>query len=133
MPLLGAYDAPRSDMERGAILAHLQARAPYLAFVAEAEETIVGFVLGRDGRIAHHIGPLVAEGEPIALALAAQAAIAASPPFIVDVPGRHAGLRGWLEASGAVSPRGFTRMTLGAAPGLGANERIFAIAGPELA
>lgn len=133
MLAIAAYDAPRSAMERGAILAHLQSRAPYLCFVAEADQEIVGFVLGRDGRIAHHLGPIVAESEEIALALAAQATLAANPPFIVDVPDRHAGMRRWLEASGAVSPRGFTRMVLGEAPGLAANERIFAISGPELA
>jgi hypothetical protein len=120
-------------MERGAILVHLQSRAPYLAFVAEAGDEIVGFVLGREGRIAHHLGPIVAENEEIALALAAQAGIAASPPFIVDASDRHGGMRRWLEASGAVSPRGFTRMVLGEAPGLADDARIFAICGPELA
>jgi GNAT superfamily N-acetyltransferase len=133
MPAVAEYDAPRSAMQRGEILAHLQSRAPYLAFVAEAEDAIVGFVLGRDGRVAHSLGPIVAESEAIALALAAQAGIAASPPFIIDVPTRHEGMRRWLEASGAVSPRGFTRMVLGDAPGLGANDRVFAISGPELA
>lgn len=133
MAAVAAYDAPRSAMQRGEILAHLQSRAPYLAFVAEAGETVVGYVLGREGRIAHQIGPIVADSEAIALALAAQAGIAANPPFVLDVPDRHEGMRRWLEASGAVSPRGFTRMTLGAAPGLAANERIFAISGPELA
>jgi len=130
---LTEYDAPRSAMERGEILAHLRDRAPYLAFVAEAGDTILGFVLGREGRIAHHIGPIVAESEEVALALVAQAGLAASPPFIIDVPDRHAGMRRWLDASGAVSPRGFTRMVLGEAPGLAANDRIFAICGPELA
>jgi len=133
MPAVAAYDAPLSAMQRGEILAHLQSRAPYLAFVAEAGEAIVGYVLGREGRIAHHIGPIAADSEAVALALAAQAGIAANPPFIIDVPDRHEGMRRWLEASGAVSPRGFTRMTLGDAPGLAANERIFAISGPELA
>ncbi len=133
MPAFAAHDAPRSAMQRGEILAHLQSRAPYLAFVAEERDAIVGFVLGREGRIAHHLGPIVAESEDIALALSAQAGIAAAPPFIIDVPDRHAGMLRWLEASAAVSPRGFTRMVLGEAPGLGDNARIFAISGPELA
>ena len=133
MEALAAYDAPRSAMQRGAILAHLQSRAPYLAFVAEQGDTTLGFVLGREGRIAHHLGPIVAENEAVALALAAQAGLAANPPFIVDVPDRHAGMRRWLEASDAVSPRGFTRMVLGEAPGLADNSCVFAISGPELA
>jgi GNAT superfamily N-acetyltransferase len=133
MLALAAYDAPRSAMERGAILAHLQSRAPYLAFVAEAGDEIVGYVLGRDGRVAHHLGPIVAESEEIALALAAQATLAASPPYVLDVPERHAGVRRWLEAADAVTPRGFTRMILGEAPGLADNARLFAISGPEFA
>ncbi|MBL8663630.1 MAG: GNAT family N-acetyltransferase [Candidatus Odyssella sp.] len=133
MAAVAAYDAPRSAMRRGDILAHLQGRAPYLAFVAERGDALAGFVLGREGRIAHSLGPIVAESEAIALALAAQAGLAARPPFVADVPVRHDGMRRWLEASGAVSPRGFTRMVLGAAPGLAANERVFAISGPELA
>jgi hypothetical protein len=133
MSAIAAYDAPRSVMERGAILAHLQGRAPYLAFVAEAEGEIVGFALGRDGRVAHHVGPIVAENEGIALALAAQAMAAASPPFLIDVPDLHAGMRRWLERSGATAPRGFMRMTLGDVPGLAEPARLFAVCGPELA
>ena len=133
IPVVTVFDGVRTGMDRGAILEHLQARAPYLAFIAEREDAVVGYVLGREGRIAHHIGPVVAESEDIALALAAQAANAASPPFIIDLLDRHAAIRGWLEASGATAPRGFTRMTIGAVPGLDRTERLFALAGPELA
>lgn len=130
---VAAYDAPRSAMERGAILAHLQQRAPYLAFVAEIEGDVVGYVLGRDGRFAHHIGPVVAESEEIALALAAQAMSAANPPFLMDAADAHPGIGEWLRRSGASAPRGFVRMTFGEAPALDAPGRIHAIAGPELA
>jgi GNAT superfamily N-acetyltransferase len=133
IPVVTVFDVARTGMERGAILEHLQARAPYLAFIAERDDAVVGYVLGREGRIAHHIGPIVAESEAIALALAAQAANAASPPFIIDLLDRHAAIRGWLETSGATAPRGFTRMTIGAVPGLDRTERLFALAGPELA
>jgi GNAT superfamily N-acetyltransferase len=130
---VAAYDKPRSAMERGATLAHLQNRAPHLAFVARSGANIVGFALGREGRTAHSIGPIVAENEHIACMLAAEAAAAAKGPVMLDVPERHAGMRRWLEVSGAVSPRGFTRMTLGEAPGLADSARVFASAGPELA
>jgi len=133
LPVVTVFDAARSGMARGAILAHLQSRAPYLAFIAERDGAVVGYVLGREGRIAHHIGPIVAESEDIALALAAQAASAASPPFIIDLLDGHAAIRVWLEASGATAPRGFTRMTIGAVPGLDRTERLYALAGPELA
>ena len=133
VPVATVFDAVRSGMERGAIIEHLQSRAPYLAFIAERDDAVVGYVLGREGRIAHHIGPIVAEDEAIALALAAQAANAASLPFIVDLLDRHAAIRAWLEASGATAPRGFTRMTIGTVPGPDRTERLFALAGPELA
>ncbi len=45
-----------------------------------------GFVLGREGRMATSLGPVVADSEAIALALIAKAAASAPGPFIVDVP-----------------------------------------------
>lgn len=130
---LSAYDRPRSGMDRPAILGHLAARQPGLAWLAETPDgRLAGFVLGRDGRTATSLGPLVAEDEGIALALAAQAARLAAGPLIVDVPTAHRALTGWLEAADARSPRGYVRMTLGTAPGLDDPRRLFALAGPEL-
>ena len=45
-----------------------------------------GFVLGREGRVATSLGPVVADSEAIALALIARAAASAPGPFIIDVP-----------------------------------------------
>jgi hypothetical protein len=53
-------------------------------------------------------------------------------PFIIDVPDAHADIRRWLQRQGAVSPRGYARMTLGSAPGLDDPSHVFALAGPEL-
>ena len=36
------------------------------------------------------------------------------------------------KQQGAVSPRGYVRMTLGSAPGLDDPSHVFALAGPEL-
>jgi GNAT superfamily N-acetyltransferase len=130
---IAAYDRPRSGMDRAAILAHLHGRAADLAFVAEDDGGIAGFAFGRDGRIARHVGPIVADSDAVGLALAAKATAAAAPPFLLDVPDRHAGMRAWLEASGARAPRGFMRMTFGEVPGLAAPERLYAVCGPELA
>jgi len=58
---LATYDRPLSAMERPTVLAHLATRQPGLAFVAEAASgRIAGFVLGREGRFASSIGPVVA-------------------------------------------------------------------------
>ena len=77
-------------MERPTILAHLAMRQPGRAWVAEdARRKIVGFALGREGRIATSLGPVVADNEAIALALIAKAASSAPGPFIIDVPDAH--------------------------------------------
>ena len=54
---------------------------------------IVGFALGREGRVATSLGPVVADREAIALALISRAAAAAPGPFIIDVPEAHRGGR----------------------------------------
>ena len=133
LPRLATYDRPLSGMERPTILAHLATRQPRLAAVAEtASGKLSGFVLGRGGRIATSLGPVVADSEKIALALIARATGSAPPPFIIDVPDAHREIRAWLEAQGAVTPRGYVRMTLGEAKGLGDPSHVFALAGPEL-
>jgi hypothetical protein len=108
-------------------------RQPRRAWVAEdVAGKIVGFVLGREGRVATSLGPVVADSEAIALALLARAARAAPGPFIIDVPAAHHALRSWLEGQGATTPRGYMRMTLGEAKGLDDPTHVFALAGPEL-
>jgi GNAT superfamily N-acetyltransferase len=133
LPKLALYDRPLTGMERPAILAHLALRQPGRAWIAEdAGGKIAGFVLGREGRMATSLGPVVADSEAIALALIARAAAAASGPFIIDVPEAHRAVRTWLEAQGATTPRGYMRMTLGEAKGLDDPTHLFALAGPEL-
>lgn len=133
LPRLATYDRPLSGMERPTILAHLAMRQRGLAMVAEtASGKIAGFVLGREGRVATSVGPVVADSEAIALALLGQAMASATAPFIIDVPDAHGDIRAWLEAAGAVSPRGYMRMTLGEAKGLDDPSHVFALAGPEL-
>ncbi len=127
------YDQKHSAMERSALLAHLGARLPSIAWVAEDRAgSLVGYVLGREGRTASSIGPLVADSEEIGLALLCRAVRSVSPPFIIDVPDAHLRFRDWLTEHGAVSPRGYVRMTLGEAPGLKKPSHVFALAGPEL-
>lgn len=133
LPRLALYDRPLTGMERPSILAHLALRQPGRAWIAEdtAGKT-VGYVLGREGRVATSLGPVVADNEAIALALISKAAAAAPGPFIIDVPVVHRAVRGWLERQGAVTPRGYMRMTLGDAKGLDDATHVFALAGPEL-
>lgn len=127
------YDRKHSAMERSALLAHLGARLPSVAWVAEDRAgNLVGYALGREGRTASSIGPLIADSEEIGLALLCRAVRAVSPPFIIDVPDAHLRIRDWLTEQGAISPRGYVRMTLGKAPELNNPSHVFALAGPEL-
>ena len=128
LPAVLAYDRKLSGMDRPELLTHLAARQPTMAFVAESG----GFVLGREGRTAYSIGPIIADDEATGLALIGRAASSVPGPFIIDVPEAHAEIRRWLEKQGAVSPRGYVRMTLGSAPGLDDPSHVFALAGPEL-
>ncbi len=132
LPAVIAYDCAMSGMERPALLRHLANRQPDAAWISEAEGRLNGFVLGREGRTASSIGPVVAGDETTGLALLAQAAASRPGPFIVDVPDAHAEIRKWLERQGATTPRGYMRMTLGIAPGLHDPGHLFALAGPEL-
>src|SRR3984893_14309948 len=133
LPKLALYDRPLTGMERPAILAHLALRQPGRAWIAEgAGGKLAGFVLGREGRMATSLGPVVADNEAIALALIAKAAASAPGPFIIDVPEAHRTVRAWLEAQGATTPRGYMRMTLGEANGVDDPIHLFALAGPEL-
>ena len=133
LELLLAWDSERSGLQRRAILCHLRDRQPGMAFLAERDGNPVGFVLGREGRLATQIGPLVAADDATALALL-QAAIQASPaPYFIDVPDQRMHMRRWLESQGASAPRYFIRMVRGEAKGIETAGNVFAIGGPELA
>lgn len=131
---IAEFDQPRSGFVRGAILAHLQERAPKLAHVAErADGTLVGYTLGRDGYRTAHLGPVVADDAAIGLALISSAFAATEAPLIADVPDTHAGVCDWLTSQGASAPRRFMRMLRGDGGGAERPEQVFALAGPELA
>lgn len=130
---LSRYDRPRAGLKRDHVLAHLLQRQSRLAFMARRGDTLVGYVLARDGRLATQIGPVVADSAETAVALIATAMHAGAPPYMLDVPDAHAQLTGWLEHQGATAPRGFMRMLRGEYPPIESERQIFALAGPELA
>jgi GNAT superfamily N-acetyltransferase len=130
---LAFYDRPLTGMERPAILAHLALRQPGRAWIAEdPQRKTLGFVLGREGRTATSLGPVIADSEAIALALIAKAAASEQGPFIIDVPEAHRAVQDWLATQGATTRRGYMRMTLGEANQLHDPTHLFALAGPEL-
>jgi GNAT superfamily N-acetyltransferase len=119
-------DALAFGASRERLLRDLARRLPRAALVIEGK----GFLLGRDGREAHQLGPLVARDERTAMRLLSHALAAVQPPLYVDVVGQA--LREWLEARGFLFQRPFTRMVRGAAPAPGNEELVFLVAGPEL-
>ncbi len=131
-PVLLALDALGFGCDRAPLLERLRARSAAFACVAEAGGRLRGFLLGREGRIATQLGPIVADDEAGAIALAAHASSRLDSPVIVDALDRHAAFARWLAANGFERERPYTRMALGRDDLAGDPQRTVAIAGPEL-
>ena len=121
---LAAFGASRERLLRA-----LAGRLPEAALVAEDR---TGFVLGRDGREARQIGPVVASDEHTAEVLLSRALSAVESPVYLDVVGHAPALREWLEGRGFWFQRPFTRMVRGAGPAPGDERLVYCVAGPEL-
>lgn len=131
-PALLALDAQAFGASRERLLRALAARLPAAALVLEEAGALQGYVLGRDGREACQVGPLVARKGTAARALLDAALAAVREPVYVDLVQREAGLAAWLEAQGFAFQRPFTRMLRGVAPAPGEAGLVFCPAGPEL-
>jgi GNAT superfamily N-acetyltransferase len=129
---IAALDARASGGDREPLLSRLTARSAAFAAVAEGALGPCGFVLGREGRTATHLGPLVAESEGVARALARYALERIAVPVAIDAADAAEGFTRWLEESGFAVERPFTRMYRGRAEPLGEPGLTVAIAGPEL-
>jgi GNAT superfamily N-acetyltransferase len=131
-PDLLALDLRAFGASREPLLRALAARLPQAALVFEGATGVEGFVLGRDGREACQIGPLVARDAGAARALLAAALAAVPPPLYLDIVDRDQGLISWLESLGFAFQRPFTRMVHGAVAAPGEAGLVFCPAGPEL-
>lgn len=129
---VASYDVSAFGADRLPLLENLYHRQPGIAHVALRDDRIVGYVLGREGRLATEIGPLVADDGTTATALANAALTACSGPIFLDVPDHHQGFMEWLRRCGFEEQRRFFRMLHGRSTPLDDPERIFLIAGPEL-
>jgi GNAT superfamily N-acetyltransferase len=130
-PTLCVYDAGIFGADRGELLARLRGRVPAVEKLAIRDGKIAGFILGRDGRVATQIGPLVADDETIARALLAQALDATQGQIFIDVADSKAGMISDLAARGFVSQRPLTRMLLGRNTAFDDGIRTYAVVGPE--
>jgi GNAT superfamily N-acetyltransferase len=131
-PALCSYDAQVFGADRSALLFRLRGRLPGAELAAWRGEQIFGFVLGRDGRAAAQMGPLVAEDEATAMALLGIALISTRGPIYVDLADSKSALRRWLQDQGFAPQRSFTRMVYGRAARFDDSARTMAVAGPEL-
>lgn len=132
LPVLTAIDHTVFGGDRSALLEHLLPRVPGVPHGAWRDGALVGYVLGREGREAHQVGPLIAESAEIAITLARAALGAIEGPVYLDAPDAQADFVRWLEARGFAQQRPFFRMYRGRSKGFDEPARIFAIAGPEL-
>jgi GNAT superfamily N-acetyltransferase len=112
---------------RERLLRDLARRLPQAALVSDK-----GYVVGREGREALQLGPLVAKDEDAAIRLLSQALQAVEAPLYVDVVDRAPRLRSWLEAQGFTFQRPFTRMVHGGPRAPGDEKLVYLVAGPEL-
>lgn len=137
LPAVAALDADAFGARREALLAFLHGCRPGCAWIAHhAGGGLAGFVLGRAGRTAAHVGPLIARDPDVATALAARAIAQATAseemPVSIDVPDGQGLFRQRLLEAGFVPLRPFTRMLRGSHAAPQGADPTFAIAGPEL-
>ena len=126
-----AYDAAAFGSERSRLLARLRGRTPAADLVALRGDRLAGFLLGREGRIATQLGPLIAKDTEAARALLAQALAQVTGPVFIDLADSKAGIRVLLEGQGFAFTRPLTRMVFGRPSAFDDPAHIFAVVGPE--
>lgn len=127
-PSVLELDAQAFGCDRAPLLERLRARSRTFACVFPGK----GFLLGREGRLATQLGPIVAADEDAASALAAFAAAQIEGQVIVDALDRHRRFAARLGELGFAVERPYTRMALERDELFGEPRRCVAIAGPEL-
>lgn len=130
-PALCAYDAAIFGNNRSQILGRMRGRLPPADLVARRGGRIVGMLLGRDGRTASHLGPLIAEDDDVAKGLLAHALRQIGGTVYIDIADAKPGVRAFLETSGFSVQRPFTRMLLGRDRSFDDVGRTYAVIGPE--
>lgn len=138
-PAIEALDSAAFGANRLPLLRTLARRLPQVAWVAEQGAGLSGYLLGRDGRTALQLGPLVADDDRRALALlqaalpeVAATASASGRDVIVDLRDECRGIAAWLQGIGFASERSFMRMVHGGGSPPGDAARMVLLAGPEL-
>lgn len=129
-PALCRYDAEAFGADRSKLLNRLRGRSP-TEFVALRDGQVAGFLLGRDGRVASQLGPLIADDDATAQVLLARGLGTVDGSLYIDVPDAKAPLLAFLAAHGFTPERPFTRMLHGRSTGFEDAARTYAVVGPE--
>lgn len=125
-------DASAFGASRECVLRDLAARLPQAALLAERDGEIAGFVLGRDGREARQLGPLVARNAQAATDLLDAAMNRVEIPVYIDIADHAPSLQSRAQQRGFEIQRPFTRMVHGERHAPGDAALVFCPAGPEL-
>lgn len=128
---LCSYDAAIFGADRSHVLSRLRGRLPEAEFCVWRGGHIAGFLMGRMGRRAAQLGPLVAESEEIACALLAQALETLSPPVYIDFIDDKPRTARFLATAGFVAERPLTRMLFKRNMAFQDTTQSYAVAGPE--
>jgi GNAT superfamily N-acetyltransferase len=128
---LCAYDTAAFGADRSRLLGRLRGRLPPADLVARCGGRLVGFLLGRDGRIASQLGPLIADDAVVARALLARTLATIAGPIFIDLADSKTETRAWLEARGFAAARPLTRMVHQRRAAFDDGTRTFAVVGPE--
>ena len=129
---VAALDARAFGAPRAWLIESLAARGAGFAAVMECDGRIIGAVLGRPGRKATQVGPIVATNEAAAVTLLRHAAASIAGPVFIDALDHHAALAAAIERAGFTKQRPYTRMAWRTDAIPGDPARYFAAAGPEL-
>jgi hypothetical protein len=130
-PAICAYDASAFGARRDRLLEDLRSRLPDAACYAARGGKIVGLLLGRDGRAANQLGPLIADDDEIAIALLRRAFALIRPPIYIDLADAKGLVCDFLSAAGFAAQRPLTRMRLGTNERFDNAQRTYAVTGPE--
>jgi GNAT superfamily N-acetyltransferase len=129
-----AYDCQVFGADRSALLAALWARAPECAWIVRGADSLRGYSFGRNGRLFHQLGPVVADDQDTARQLTAACFSGLDGRlFAIDAPSFDAEWLGWLQSTGFAAERPFVRMFLAGHTHPGLPARQYAITGPEFA
>jgi GNAT superfamily N-acetyltransferase len=131
-PRILALDERAFGASRERLLRALAARLPEAALVFERAGDIRGFLLGREGREASQLGPLVAQDPDTGIALLDAGLGQLTAPLYLDAVDHAMPLAAWLAARGFEVQRPFTRMVQGGGRAPGDASKVMLVAGPEL-